>query len=90
MAQEERWTGNVNFFLGIKTLDDDDWEPIEEQGEVGVSVDFRQQRWPINLVVEYLHSFSDKEEAVLCDSIGCFDIKAEGETSEVNIGFRKI
>lgn len=90
LAEEERWTGNVNFFLGIKTLDDDDWEPIEEQGEAGISVDFRQQSWPINLVVEYLHSASDEEDAVVCDSLGCFNLEAEGETSEVNIGFRKI
>jgi len=91
LAEEEGWTGNINFFLGAKALDDDDWEPVEEQGEIGVSIDLRQKDWPINMVVEFLHSASDEEEAVLCDpSFGCIDIEAEGETSELNLGIRKI
>lgn len=91
LAEEGGWTGNVNFFLGAKALDDDDWEPVEEHGEVGVSLDFRRREWPINIVVEFRHSASDKEEAVLCDpSFGCFDIEAKAETSELNLGIRKI
>ncbi len=91
LAEEEGWTGNVNFFLGAKALDDDDWEPVEEHGEIGVSIDFRQREWPINIVVEYLHSASGEEEAMLCDpSFGCVNVEAEAETSELNLGIRKI
>ena len=32
------YTGNVNFLLGTKTLDDGDWEPVESQGEFGALV----------------------------------------------------
>ena len=37
------WTGNVNFTLGAKSLDKDDWAPVEDQGELGINVDFRKQ-----------------------------------------------
>lgn len=89
-AEQQDWTGNINVFLGAKALDDDDWEPVEEQDELGISLDFRQKGWPFNIVLEYLNSSSDNESVVLCDPSGCLDVNAEGETSELNFGIRKI
>jgi hypothetical protein len=80
-AQESEWTGNVNFFLGGKTLDDEDWEPVEEQAEFGIEVDFAKKTWPVNIAIDLM--VSAKEENPL-------GINIKGETSEFNVGVRKI
>ncbi len=81
LAQQSVWTGNINAFLGAKALDKDDWEPVEDQAELGVKIDFRQQTWPVNIATDFLYSFGED------DSLG---INVEGETFELNLGVRKI
>lgn len=34
------WTGNVNVFIGVKALDEDDWEPVDMHDQIGVLADF--------------------------------------------------
>ena len=80
-ANANEWTGNVNFFLGQKTLDEDDWTPLDKQGEFGVLVDFKQQNWPVSIAIDFLVSADDETEP------GVF---VEGATSEVDVGVRKI
>jgi len=75
------WTGNVNFFLGAKALDEDEWEPVEEQTEFGVEIDFRQQNWPVSIAIDILGAADD-------NTFAGFDV--ESKTSELNIGVRKI
>lgn len=76
------WTGNFNLFVGQKSLDEDDWAPVEDQLEVGVEVDFRQKAWPVNIAVDFLYS---SDEADLFPGI-----EAEGKTWELDLGVRKI
>lgn len=78
-AQE--WTGNINFTLGAKALDDDDWEPVEDQGEFGINVDFRQKDWPVNIAVALNGAGSE-------DTIEGVDV--ESVTSELRFGVKKI
>ncbi len=75
------WTGNVNIFLGAKAMDQDDWEPAHEHGQVGLLVDFRRQFWPVNIAVDLL--FSNGE-----GTVGGLDVEAT--TAELNVGVRKI
>jgi len=75
------WTGNVNFTLGAKALNEHDWEPVEDQSEFGIHVDFRRQEWPVNIAIALLGS-NGKEH------IRGVDI--EGSTSELRFGVRKI
>lgn len=75
------WTGNVNLTLGVKYLDDFDWEPVEDQGELGIHVDFRRQEWPLSMTVALLGSTDD-------DDINGIDV--DGMTSEWRFGFKKI
>lgn len=74
-------SGNVNLFLGTKALDEDDWAPVEDQTEVGVEFDYRGANWPISIAVDILRSSGD-------ETLGF--IKYEGETTEINLGVRKI
>ena len=73
--------GNANFVLGLRALDDDDWEPVEEHVVFGVTVDFGKEDWPIHLAAGYMGSRSEEEEAGL-------DIKAT--VSELSFGVLKV
>jgi hypothetical protein len=84
------WTGNVNLFLGVKYLDEDEWEPVEEQNEFGIKVDFKQQRWPVSIVIDYLSSIGDETALMFDPLLGTLEFDIEGETSELNLGVRKI
>lgn len=75
------WGGNVNFFLGQKTLDEDDWSPVDKQGEFGVLVDFKQENWPVSIALDFLGS---------ADEGTALGLNVEGITSEIDIGLRKI
>ncbi|MBN1381681.1 MAG: hypothetical protein JXA41_08405 [Deltaproteobacteria bacterium] len=75
------WTGNVNFTLGAKALDEDDWEPVDEHVALGINVDFRKMEWPVNLAIALIGSADD-------DDYRGMDI--EGTTSEFRFGIKKI
>ena len=53
-------TGNVNFFLGAKILDDDEWAPLEDQGEIGVEVTFGGNDWPIHIAIDVFGSGTEE------------------------------
>lgn len=76
-----QWTGNANILFGVRTLNEDDWNPLEEQTEFGAMVDFRPVQWPINLTVECSLASSEKSR---------FGILLEGETLELDVGVKKI
>lgn len=80
-SQAQGWTGNVNALIGTKMLDDDDWEPVEEQDQLGVLVDFRPTAWPVNLAIDLLRS---EDDASVSGIIG-----VDAEITEVDLGVRK-
>jgi opacity protein-like surface antigen len=75
------WSGNANFILGTKSLENSDWGTLDEQLAVGVLVDFKQKNWPISMAIDLLGSLDEE------DIPGG---KREGSTSEFDIGVRKI
>jgi hypothetical protein len=84
------WSGNVNLFLGAKFLEEDDWEPIDEQVEGGILVDFKQRRFPLSIAIDLLYSGDDQDIGVHVFGFGTFGTHVESRTTEVNIGVRKI
>lgn len=84
---QNRWTGNVNLFLGGKFLEESEWRPAHEQDEWGIELDFRQEGWPVNIAIDYLRG--DISESDFDPVFGSF-IEAKSETAELNIGVRKI
>lgn len=75
------WTGNANLNLGVKYLDDFDWEPLDEQVEAGIDVDFRQMEWPVNLAIAFLVSADEDDEN---------GVDLDGSTAEMRFGIKKI
>lgn len=86
----EDWTGNINAFLGMKYLDKDDWEPIEDQAEIGVAVDFKKQGWPVSIAIGYLYSRGDETVLIFDPFLGNVLFDFEAETSELSFGIKKI
>ena len=84
-SQDGGWTGNVNVFLGAKVLDEDEWSSVEDQGVIGLQIDFRPRSWPVNIVIDLLGAYEEKD-------YGGEDlsVKYESITSEFNVGVRKI
>src|SRR3972149_8799309 len=80
-AADGAWSGNMNLFLGQKTLDSGDWEPLDKQGEVGLTFDVKKDDWPVSLAVDILASRD--EDTVL-------GVDVEGSTTEVDFGVRKV
>ena len=78
---EEDWTGNVNFFVGSKSMEETDWAPVEDQGEFGIELDFGKKSWPFNIAIDIMSSSKEEE-------FGALTLK--GETHELNLGVRKI
>lgn len=74
-------SGNVNFLLGTKSLDKDDWGPFDEQVAFGVLIDFKQQNWPISIAIDLLGSLDQETLS---------GVETEGSTTEIGLGIRKI
>ncbi|MGA1841051.1 MAG: hypothetical protein ACMUIU_10540 [bacterium] len=76
------WTYNLNARFGIKDLNKNDWKPVDSQIEYGITLDFRQKTWPVNIALDILHSTDD----------GVYDANntVEGKTLEMDLGVRKI
>lgn len=79
-------SGNINVFSGSKSLKQSDWEPVEDQGEIGVKVDFKPEGFPVNLAVDLFASSDEKDE--YDPFLG--NITLKGSTSELAFGARKI
>jgi len=77
--------GNVNFFLGQKSLDSDDWQPIEDQLEFGAVMSFGADDWPVRIAADVLTSVEEKD----VNGFGG-NVTLTGVTFEVDGGVRKI
>ena len=87
VSQAQDWTGNVNAFLGAKALDEDDWKPAEDHDEFGILVDFKKKEWPVSIAIDLLHSEGDGSAY---EPFSGLYIDMDGETTELNVGVRKI
>lgn len=74
-------TGNANGFLGQKTLDSDDWGPLDQQLEGGVLFDIRDNHWPISFAADLL---------VSSDTADTPSGEITGVTLELDVGVRKV
>ncbi len=83
-------TANVNFFLGNKSLDEDDWADIDQQPEFGALMSFGGSDWPVHVAVDVLGSTKEKTVFELSTEFGDLSGKLTGTTTEVDLGVRKV
>lgn len=83
LAAAGDWKGDVNVLLAGKHLDSD-WTPTEHQGELGLETSWEGPDWPIDIAADAL--FSGATADLNDDGF----TKQRGETSELDLGVRKI
>lgn len=71
--------GNVNVLYGAKGLNEDDWEPVEDQVAYGMMADFKLANWPVAIATDLLFS---------SDNTSYAGTTVEGRTSEFDLGIR--
>jgi hypothetical protein len=76
-------TGNVNFVLGLKMLDEDDWAPVEDQGELGALISWGKEGWPVHIAIDILGTSATEENLFFLADV-------EGSTFELDVGVRKV
>lgn len=76
-AAQNATTGNVNLFLGGKTLSEADWGIWNEQGEFGVLIDVQTAGMPVSFAIDLLGSAEERYGLLV-------------STSELDFGLRMI
>ncbi len=86
----QNWTGNINAFIGAKSMDEDDWEPVEDQVEIGVMFDFQQDSWPVAIAVDIMSSSADDGSWYRFADNNLYYLDMNVSTMEICGGVRKI
>lgn len=73
---------NFNVMLGPKLLDEDEWEPVEWQGLLGVQIDVRPERWPVAIAINMLGSSDYDRRTVM--NVGT--VETYGGVTELQLG----
>jgi hypothetical protein len=79
-AHSHGYTGNFSLFVGQKSLDSEDWAPIDDQATLGLLADFKHNSWPVSLAIDYLGSYDEAME---------LGLQYEAITTELGVGVRK-
>ncbi|MGH9797451.1 MAG: hypothetical protein ACRD5D_04765 [Candidatus Polarisedimenticolia bacterium] len=66
--------GDFNFFLGQKSLDEDDWAPAEEHGELGIEMSWGDRRSPIRVATDILLSSGSEEDPFVEFDVSTYEI----------------
>jgi hypothetical protein len=81
--------GYVNFLIGQKVFDSDDWDPIDKQTAIGAEGVFGPSTWPVHLTT-YLNHASKTKDATGETSPGVtFTYHIEADTWEFGAGVNK-
>src|SRR4051812_9218689 len=80
-SEESGVRGNILGFLGVKSLDHDDWDPVDDHLAYGVQSDFRGRSWPLSLAIDIIGSGDKRQKD---------GVNFTGATLEVDLGVRKL
>lgn len=76
-----RTVGDLNFVIGQKFFDDDEWGSIDEHDAFGIELTWGNADWPFLIATDIIYSTTDESVP---------GGKAEGTTIEFDFGVRKI
>jgi hypothetical protein len=87
-AQAQTLTGNVNVVVGQRLLNDD-WDPLERQGQLGIDFDIRRQDWPVNLAFGVSRSHDDSRFSFVAPGVSR-RVKVEADLVQLDLGVKKL
>ncbi|HYV17760.1 MAG TPA: outer membrane beta-barrel protein [Verrucomicrobiae bacterium] len=82
-----RAEGNFNFVYGQRSLDQDFWDPTDDQTVLGGTLEFGGKDWPVHIAVGYYKS-DDDGTLNSFPILGSVDLDAE--VSEWSLGVHKV
>lgn len=77
---------DINFFLGSKSLDQDDRGNADRQGELGVHTSFGPLRWPVRIALDAMGSADSDDTVILNPFPSVVDLTQS--TAEFDVGAR--
>jgi len=77
--------GDLNLFVGQLWLTNGDWSPVDEQPEIGLKLNFGEERVPVHFAIDL---FASRKTVSPTDPVA--DVIVKGATHEVAIGVRKV
>jgi hypothetical protein len=82
---------HLNFLLGGKTLDSDDWDPGSEQGEFALMTTFGSEKWPVQIALDALGTANSEDTFnLVTPGIDTRGRRLVHGTTEFDFGVRKI
>lgn len=79
--------GQGRLLFGEKSLDSDDWGPLDSQGEIAFELDVKEEAWPVWVTGGF---FSSRDKVTVITSITPFQTReVEGKTTEFHLGVKK-
>jgi hypothetical protein len=76
------WTGNINFYYGLKSIESDDWSipfenvsdeivtlEVSDTDEFGINMDLGQKSWPVTIVVGFYMAEGDDSYSYAPDNV---------------------
>jgi len=82
---QARYRGDLNLFVGQLWLNTGDWSPVDEQPELGLMLNFGEERAPIDFAIDV---FASSKEVSNTDPTG--NRRVKGTSHEIAIGVRKV
>ena len=82
---QARYHGDLNLFAGQLWLNGGDWSPVDEQPELGLMLNFGEERAPIHFAIDL---FASSKTASVTGPGGTSPVK--GTSHEIAIGVRKV
>lgn len=80
--------GYVNFVLGQKVYDSEDWDPIDKQPVFGVEAAFGPATWPVHIMT-FLQRSSKSKDQVVDDAGTPVSVTFDADTWEFGAGLNK-
>ena len=81
--------GYVNFTLGQKMFDSEDWDPIDKQTSFGVESAFGPAKWPVQMAVYLTRSSKEKSGQVEDSFNQLVAVTLDATTTEFGFGLNK-
>ena len=80
-AKAEEFSGHISGFIGLKTMDSNDWPDLDKHFSMGVFFDITKDSWPVSIVLDITDTGGKHKHD------GMEDL---GHSTELHFGIRKI
>jgi len=89
-AKPGEFEAEVNFIVGLKSLDGEDWAPVEDQQMFAAEMSWGTTDFPVYFVSDVIGTATQEDTPSFDPLFGPFSVTTTGTTFEMDFGVRKI